>query len=67
MNIKVHYITTLCALFFLGVMINPGTKGSAQNDEHERSCKMVKGRMDCIYKYSEYRINKNSEVQYKLN
>lgn len=66
MNIKVHYLVTLCALFFMGVLIkNPGLNRPTQDEE--RVCKMVKGRMDCLYKYSDYRINKNSEIQYKLN
>jgi len=66
MNIKVHYFVTLCALFSLGVIISkPGmTKESQQT---ESSCKVKKGRMDCLQKYSGYRINKNNEVQYNLN
>jgi hypothetical protein len=66
MNIKVHYLITLCALFSIGVLFkNPGLDRSTQDEE--RSCKMVKGRMDCLYKYSEYKIKKNSEIQYNLN
>lgn len=65
MNIKVHYLVTICALFFLGVIIS--SPNSTIRSPDERSCKMVKGRMDCFYKYSEYKINKNNEVQYNLN
>ncbi len=65
MNIKVHYLITLCALFFLGVLIsNPNKVNSGEN---ERSCKLVKGRMDCFNKFTEYKINNNTEVSYKLN
>ena len=66
MNIKVHYLVTLCALFFLGVIVTkPGQL--IPNEKSERTCKLMKGKMDCFYKYSEYRINANYEVQYKLN
>jgi hypothetical protein len=66
MNIKVHYLITLCALFFLGaIIVNPSIKANSQNES--RSCKLVKGKVDCLNKYSDYRINKNSEVQYNLN
>lgn len=66
MNIKVHYVITLCALFFLGaIIVNPSIKDTSKNDS--RSCKLVKGRVDCLNKYSESRINKNTEVQYNLN
>ena len=66
MNIKVHYLVTLCALFSLGVIISkPGITKEAQKSEG--SCKVKKGRMDCLQKYSESRINKNTEVQYNLN
>lgn len=66
MNIKVHYLVTLCALFSLGVIISkPGMIKDSQLTEN--SCKASKGRMDCLQKYSDYRINKNSEVQYNLN
>lgn len=65
MNIKLHYFVTFCALFFLGLIIKSPTPAHTQNAE--RSCKIVKGKMDCYYKYTEYRINKNSEVQYRLN
>ena len=66
MNIKVHYVITLCALFFLGaIIVNPSIKDNSKNDS--RSCKLVKGRVDCLNKYSDSRINKNTEVQYNLN
>lgn len=65
MNIQLHYLVTLCALFFLGVIItNPA---STRNSHEERTCKMIKGRMDCLSRFSEYKINKNNEVQYKIN
>jgi hypothetical protein len=65
MNNKLHYIVTFSALFFLGLIIqNPGP---TPTQNAERECKIVKGKMDCFYKYTENRINKNSEVQYKLN
>lgn len=67
MDIKSHYIVTLCALFFLGVIVlKPGVMNpTSQRDE--RTCKLNKGRMECFYKYSEYKINKNSDVQYRLD
>ena len=66
MKIKIHFLVTLGALFFLGVIIKtPDNYRPAQNDE--RNCKLIKGKMDCFYKYTENRINKNSEVQYKLD
>lgn len=66
MNIKVHFLITLCALFSLGVIIsNPELTQKMQNNES--SCKINKGQMDCFHKYSEYKINKNTEVQYNLN
>ena len=66
MNIKLHYIVTICALFFLGVMLKNPNHNKPVHDE-DRSCKMIKGRMDCVNKYSDYKIYKNSEVKYKLN
>lgn len=66
MNIKVHYLITLCALFFLGaIIVNPSIRTKTQIED--RSCKLIKGKVDCYNKYSEYRINKNTEVQYNLN
>ncbi len=66
MNIKVHYLITLCALFFLGaIIVNPNFRNSPRHEE--RSCKLIKGKLDCYNKFSEYRINKNTEVQYNLN
>ena len=60
MNIKVHYLITLCALFFLGII-------AIKSGGSVRSCKIYKGRMDCHYKMTEHKINKNSDVQYKLD
>lgn len=66
MNIKVHYLITLCALFFLGaIIVNPSIRTNSQNES--RSCKLVKGKVDCYNKFSEYRIYKNNEVQYNVN
>lgn len=65
MNIKLHYIVTIIALFFLGMMVKNSKSQPMQNAE--RSCKVSKGKMDCFFKYTGNRINKNSEVQYKLN
>lgn len=65
MNLKVHYLISLCALFFLGVIISNPEKVNFRNDN--RSCKLNKGRMDCFNKYSEYKIDKNTEVHYNLN
>lgn len=66
MNKKIHYLITFGALIFLGMLItNPRTSSTSPTEE--RTCKMIKGRMDCFYKYTDYRINTNSEVQYKLN
>lgn len=63
---KVHYLVTCIALIFLGVVVTHPRSLSSPTVP-ERSCKMVKGKMDCISKFSEYKINKNTEVQYKLN
>ena len=66
MKIREHYLVTLIALISIGVLIkNPGMNKPTQ--DQERVCKMNKGRMDCLYRYTDYRINKNSEIQYKLN
>jgi hypothetical protein len=65
MNIKLHYFVTFSALFFLGLILSSPVPGPAQNTERE--CKVIKGKMDCYYKYTEKRINKNTEVHYKLN
>lgn len=65
MNIKLHYFVTFSALFFLGLIIKNPDPLPGQNAE--RSCRVAKGKMDCYYKYTENRINKNSEVQYRLN
>lgn len=65
MNLKVHYLVTLCALFFLGIIISKPETVNMRN-EH-RLCKLNKGRIDCFNKYTEYKINKNTEVSYNLN
>ena len=37
MDIKVHYLITLCALFFLGILIiNPALKAGSQNESESR-------------------------------
>lgn len=64
MEIRVHYLVTICALIFLGMMIvNPGLTRSGIKPG-ERICKMNKGRLDCLFVHGE-RIQKNSEVQYR--
>ena len=65
MNTKLHYLVTFSALFFIGMIIKNPAPAPAQNAE--RACKIIKGKMDCYYKYTENRINKNTEVRYKLN
>lgn len=63
MNIKVHYIVTICALFFLGVMIvNPAK--TIDSREVGKTCELNQSHMDCFDRSTDYRINKNSEVQY---
>lgn len=66
MNMKFHYMMTFLALIFLGLVITHPRHLTSPNLP-ERSCKMMKGKMDCFYKYTEYRINKNNEVQYRMN
>lgn len=66
MELKLHYLVTLCALFVLGIIVAKPGKLLPTN-AGERTCKMIKGKMDCFYRYTEYRINSNAEVQYKMN
>lgn len=66
MNMRIHYLVTGVALIFLGLVITHPRHLTSPSTP-ERSCKMVRGKMDCIYRYTEYKINKNTEVNYKLN
>jgi hypothetical protein len=64
MNVQMHYIVTFCALVTLGLIIKkPGFDQRIKAGEHV--CKMVKGKMDCYDRDSDYRINKNSVVLYR--
>lgn len=66
MEIKLHYSITLVALFFLGLILKPFGSGHMEQKQ-ERACHMIKGRIDCHYKYTDYNINKNSDVKYSSN
>lgn len=56
MNIKVHYLVTFIALCSFGVLIaKPEIFSSEQSIE--RLCKLERGKMECINRYTEYKIN----------
>jgi hypothetical protein len=66
MTMKNHFLITALSLLFLGLLLaKPGSLFS--DDREQRTCKVVKGKMDCFYKYSQYRINANHEVRYQFN
>lgn len=51
-----HIILTLLALFFLGFnFVQPGFLQRLQGED--RTCRLIKGRMDCYSKITEYKIN----------
>lgn len=64
MDIKNHFFMTFCALFFLGIIVaKPGD--AFQPAKEERDCKLVKGKMACVYHYHEDRINNTiGEIRY---
>lgn len=66
MNIKVHFFVTIVSLLFLGVIaVKPEALHRANGEE--RSCRMMKGKMDCVVKNTGYQINYVGEVPYTLN
>jgi hypothetical protein len=56
MELKKHYFITCAALFFLGMIIT-SPDSSFTPVRRERECKMVKGKMNCDSKHSDYRTN----------
>ena len=65
MDIKNHFFLTILALFSLGVIVTrPGNTFRPVNED--RSCKLDKGKMTCVYHYQEDRISKTiEEVRYQ--
>ncbi|WP_408098385.1 hypothetical protein ACJVC5_05600 [Peredibacter sp. HCB2-198] len=65
MDVKNHFFLTFVALFFLGVIVaKPGE--TFQPAKEERDCRLVKGKMACVYHYHEDRItNTIGEVRYQ--
>ena len=65
MDIKNHFFMTFVALFFLGVIVaKPGDAFQPANED--RDCKLVKGKMACVYHYHENRItNTIGEIRYQ--
>ena len=66
MNIKVHFFVTSVALLFLGIIaVRPGALHRVQGEES--ICRMTKGKMDCVVKNANYRINDMGQVPYSIN
>lgn len=55
MELKKHYLMTVAALFFLGVvMAKPGATFFPVKDQRE--CKLVKGKINCSNKFQENKV-----------
>jgi uncharacterized protein (UPF0179 family) len=64
MNIRKHFFMTFAALFFLGLIVaKPGE--TFYPAKEMRDCKLDKGKMTCVEKGQEYRIN-YSVIQYQF-
>lgn len=64
MELRKHYFMTCAALFFLGIIVaKPGS--SFYPAKENRECKLTKGKMECIYKNQEYKMNDSIRYVYQ--
>jgi hypothetical protein len=66
MQKNIHFIMTASALMCFGIIaVKPEALTKIQNEE--RVCKLNRGKMDCYFKYTNYRINHVSDIPQNLN
>lgn len=66
MQQNVHFIMTVAALMLFGIIaVKPEALQKLQNEN--RICNYNKGKMDCYFRHTTYRINYVSEASNDLN
>jgi hypothetical protein len=66
MQQNVHFIMTVAALVLFGIIaVKPEALQKLQNES--RICNLNKGKMDCYFRHTTYRINSISEASANSN